>query len=151
MLFSRLLALDPATIDPTALAQRKPAPPSATELARRHATLSGAVVAEIGPQLARKQRYGEDLERELTLVKARWPEIIGRIGAIMLPVATIERALTEAGCPDRPSRIGCPPDRAIRALTVCRDIRDRYVALDLIDDLGLLETWAADAVHSAER
>lgn len=151
MLFERLLALDPATIDPAALAARKPAPPTLAELAARHGTLSASVVAEIGPQLARKQRYGEALERELTLVKARWPEIIERIGAVMLPVATIERALTEAGCPDRPSQIGCPPDRAIRALTTCRDIRDRYVALDLIDDLGLLETWAVDAVHTAER
>jgi len=83
-------------------------------------------------------------------VKDRWPEILERIGQAMLPVSTIEKALREAGCPDRPSQIGCSRERAIHALTVCRDMRDRYVALDLMDDLDLLESWAIDAVAAAE-
>jgi glycerol-1-phosphate dehydrogenase [NAD(P)+] len=148
MLFQRLLTIDPATIDPAALAAKKSTPTS--EFAHRHHTLGSGVVAEIAVQLNRKQRYGADLERELTLVKERWPAILDRIGQVMLPVSTIEKALRDAGCPDRPSQIGCTRERAIHALIVCRDMRDRYVALDLMDDLGLLQGWAHDAVAAAE-
>jgi len=152
MLFERFLAIDPATIDPTALAAlaAKKHAPTASDFATRHRTLGAGVVSEIGIQLARKQRYGADLERELTLIKDRWPTIFDRIGQVMLPVATIEKALREAGCPDRPSQIGCTIERAIHALIVCRDMRDRYVALDLMDDLGLLEAWAHEVVTAAE-
>ena len=38
----------------------------------------------------------------------------------------------------------------MHTLRVCRQMRDRYVALDLMDDLGLLEGWAADVVARAE-
>ena len=150
MLFERLLALDPATIDPDALAQRKPAFDRQT-LDQQHASLSPSIVDEIAIQLQRKQRYGAELATELALVKARWPQIVDRIGRVMLPVTTIEQALRDAGCADKPSDIECDRDRAIHALRVCREIRDRYVALDLMDDLGLLEGWAAEAVDRAQR
>lgn len=150
MLFERLLALDPTTIEPAALARAK-APFARDAFAARHGTLSAGVVDEIAAQLARKQRHGAALEEELALVKARWPVILDRIGKAILPVSAIERALRDAGCVDRPSQLGCDRERAIHALTVCRDMRDRYVALDLMDDLGLLAGWAADAVDRAER
>lgn len=150
MLFEKLLSLDPTTIDPRALAAKKPTFDRAA-LETHHATLSPSIRDEIAAQLQRKQRYGAELETELTLVRERWPQILDRIGRVMLPVATIEKALTEAGCAVRPSDIGCERERAIRAVTVCREIRDRYVALDLMDDLGLLAGWAEEAVDRAER
>lgn len=149
MLFERLLALDPATIDPVALSARKPAFDAAA-LDSAHGSLSPSIRGEIAVQLQRKQRYGNALREELELVKARWPQIIDRIGRVMLPVATIEKALAEAGCATRPSDIGCGRERAIHAVAVCREIRDRYVALDLMDDLGLLAAWAEDAVARTE-
>lgn len=151
MLFERLLALDPASIDPAALAARRPDPSALTALIARHRDLRPAVVAEIAAQLQKKQRTGDALLAELTLVKERWPEIRARIAQVMLPLSAIETALADAGCLDRPSQIGCSPERAVHTLTVCRHMRDRYVALDLIDDLGLLEGWAAEVVAAAER
>lgn len=68
----------------------------------------------------------------------------------MLPVATIERALAEAGCVDRASAIGCDLPRLVHTLNVCRDIRDRYVGLDLMDDLGLLAAWAPEVARRSE-
>lgn len=149
MLFERLLALDPTTIDPARLAARRPTFDIAG-LRARHQHLRPPVVDAVVAQLERKQRFGEDLCAELTRVRNRWPEIVARIGAVMLPVSTIDRALAEAGCPDRPSAIGCDRERAIHTLQVCRHMRDRYVALDLIDDLGLLDAWAVAAVDRAE-
>lgn len=151
MLFERLLALDPAAIDPGALAARRASREDLLDaLPRIHPGLRADVVGEIRAQLIKKQRFGAELRDELALVKARFGEIRERIAAVMLPVATIEKALREAGCAERPSQIGCDRGRAIRTLRVCRHIRDRYVALDLLDDLGLLEDWAEDAVMRAE-
>lgn len=150
MLFERLLALDPATIDPHALAARRPDASALDALTSKHLTLRPEVVAEIRQQLTKKQKLGAELAAELALVKARWPEISARIGAVMLPSAAIEKALGEAGCVDRPSHIGCDRERAIHTLRVCRHMRDRYVALDLMDDLGLLDGWAEGVVDLAE-
>jgi len=150
LLFERLLALDPATIDPAALAARRPDPSALDALTSKHTTLRPEVVSEIRRQLERKQKLGPELAAELALVKARWPDLRARIAAVMLPAATIERALADAGCVDRPSALGCARDRAIHTLRVCRHMRDRYVALDLMDDLGLLDGWAADVVDLAE-
>jgi hypothetical protein len=152
MLFERLLALDPAAIDPESLAARRATagPANIDALIARHDALRPEIVAEIRRQLETKQLLGDALVAELTLIRERWGDIVRRIGAVMLPVATIEKALREAGCPDRPSAIGCDRDRAIHTLRVCRHMRDRYVALDLIDDLGLLDDWATAAVDRAE-
>jgi glycerol-1-phosphate dehydrogenase [NAD(P)+] len=154
MLFERLLAFDPATLDEARIDalvhQRGEKDAMLAALPAVHGGLRADVVKEVAIQLERKQRFGDALRKELTLVRERWPEIHARIASVMLPVATIEQALTEAGCPDRPSQIGCDRDRAIHTLRVCRQIRDRYCALDLIDDLGLLEAWAAEAVDRAE-
>lgn len=151
MLFARLLAVDPATIDPVALAARRGTKDDfLVALRREHARLSPGVIGEIEAQILRKQKFGDELVAELTRVKDRWSEITQRISAATLPVATIEKALREAGCVDRPSAIGCDAARAIHTLRVCRHLRDRYCALDLIDDLGFLDTWAAQAVTTAE-
>jgi len=150
MLFERLLALDPASIDPDALAARHPDLSAIDALTSQHPTLSPPIVGEIQQQLRRKQKVGADLAAELAKVKALWPEILGRIAPVMLTVSAIEKALADAGCVDRPSALGCDQDRAIHTLRVCRQMRDRYVALDLLDDLGLLDGWAEAAVLRAE-
>lgn len=145
LLFERLLSIDPESIDAARLATLKPDASWLDERMARHATLTPDVVAEVRAQLAKKQRLGPDLAVELALVKAQWPEIKERLGAVMLPVATIDKALSDAGCAERASDIGCDRARLVHTLEVCRDIRDRYVGLDLMDDLGLLggpDGWA---------
>lgn len=150
MLFEQLLALDPATIDPAALAARRPDASAIDALTSKHSTLSLAIVGEIKLQLTKKQKLGPELAAELAKIKALWPDILARIAPVMLSVSAIEKALADAGCVDRPSAIGCDRERAVHTLRVCRQMRDRYVALDLMDDLGLLEGWAEAAVTRAE-
>jgi len=150
MLFERLLAIDPATIDPDALAARRHDASAIDALISKHSTLSPDIVAEIRRMLVKKQKLGPDLAAELSKVKAHWLDILARIGPVMLGVSAIEKALADAGCLDRPSALGCDRARAIHTLRVCRQMRDRYVALDLMDDLGLLDEWAEDAVVRSE-
>jgi glycerol-1-phosphate dehydrogenase [NAD(P)+] len=149
-LFERLLAIDPATIDPKALAAKKPDASVYDGLAALHPGLDAATVGEVRTQLLRKQRFGAELEAELALVKARWPEIHARIGACFIGVAKIEKALRDAGCVDRASVMGCDRERLVHTLRVCRHIRDRYVAFDLMDDLGVLDAWAAEVADAVE-
>ncbi|MFO0746801.1 MAG: sn-glycerol-1-phosphate dehydrogenase [Myxococcota bacterium] len=153
MLFERLLTIDPEAIDPVALAARKPDAGWLDAVATRHPALTPAVIGEVRTQLAKKQKLGAELAEELALVKARWPEIKERLAAVMLPVATIEKALDEAGCVAKASDLGCDFARLVHTLEVCRDIRDRYVGLDLMDDLGQLagpDGWATAAARRTE-
>ena len=63
----------------------------------------------------------------------------------------LERALREAGCVTRASELGCDLPRLVHTLVVSRQIRDRYVAFDLLDDLGLLVPWAAEVAAETEQ
>ena len=62
----------------------------------------------------------------------------------------MEEALAAANAPAKPSALEVTREHAIRTLSVCREIRGRYVAMDLIADLGLLPTWAAEVVDAVE-
>jgi|GEM_PF-50666 len=149
-LFQRLLALDPATINPAQLAARKPDASIYADLSAAHPRLDADTVAEIQGQLLKKQRFGAELEAELTQIRDNWTTIQGRISACFIGVKRIETALAEAGCVATGAELGCDEARFIHTLRVCRQMRDRYVALDLIDDLGLLEGWAAAVVGEIE-
>jgi glycerol-1-phosphate dehydrogenase [NAD(P)+] len=151
LLFERLLELRPEDIDPDAAAARRPDASWLDGLPTLHPRLTPAVVEEVREQLQHKQRFGAALREEIASVKDRWPEIQAALADVLLPSRRIARALARAGAPDRPSRLGIGRDHAIRTLRVCRHIRSRYVALDLLDDLGLLETAAAEVVDAVER
>ncbi len=135
-LYEHLLAAPVDTLDVAAVVRH--ALPAARDLMAAHPLLTAAVVGEVREQWAAKQRLGAELRRELDDVRARWPEIRARLSAALVPAARIERALAQAGCPARPEDIGVDAEHAARTLRVCRQIRSRYVALDLLDDLGLL-------------
>jgi glycerol dehydrogenase-like iron-containing ADH family enzyme len=109
------------------------------------------VVDEVRAQLQEKQRFGDALRDEIRGVQRRWPQIQASLGEVLLPSRRIARALARAGAPDRPSRLGIGRDHAIRTLRVCRHIRSRYCALDLLDDLGVLHDAAAEVVDAVER
>jgi len=153
MLFEKLLSYDSKTIDPLARAQALSTHLTPEAFCARHAGFDDAVCDEARKLCERKEKVGHELAAELTVVAEKWPEIHARISAVMLPVATIEKALAEAGCPDRASELGCDLPRLIHTLEVCRDIRDRYVGLDLLHDLGVLageRGWAAEVARRSE-
>lgn len=150
MLFERLVATDLQAIDlDVAVAQR--AEGWSEPMEEQHPRLTRDVVAEVREQLALKQRTDGALRDELLDVQGRWTEIQGRIAEVLKPSTKMTSALRAAGAADRPSAIGVTREHAIHTLRVCRQIRGRYVALDLMDDLGLLHNWATEVVDAAER
>lgn len=150
LLFERLVAIDPRDIDPAALATRRE-PPSVEHLARIHPRLTSAIIEEVFEQIRAKQRTGKELEAELSDVKARWPQIVEELNAVLMPSQRITDALAQAGAADRPSALGVTREHAVAVQRHCRHIRSRYVGLDLLDDLGLLHDAAADVVDAVER
>ncbi|MCA9514211.1 MAG: iron-containing alcohol dehydrogenase, partial [Myxococcales bacterium] len=150
LLFERLVALEARDIHPVQCAQRRPDKAWLDRLGDVHDTLSAPVVAELRDQLAQKQLVAGELRAELERVRDRWPEIREKLRAVLMPAAEITEALRAAGCPDRASRIGVDAARAVKTLRVCRHMRNRYVAFDLMDDLGLLEGWAEAVVAETE-
>ena len=72
-----------------------------------------------------------------------WPAIRDRIAAVHRSVADLQRTLTAAGAPTRPSDLGWPVPFYRSAVTRARQIRSRYSFLDLAGDAGLLEAFAS--------
>ena len=79
-----------------------------------------------------------------------WPTVKERLAEVLVDPEDLARALREAGCPDRPSAIGVEREGLVRALMACRHTTDRYLPLDLLGDLGLLESWARAVAHDME-
>lgn len=151
MLFEKLVALEPEDIDPESAARRCPDPGWLDTLPELHPRLSAAVVQEVREQIAAKQEHGPALREELAQVRARWPEIRRTLRDVLVDSTRMTEVLASAGAAARPSDLGIELPHAIHTLRVCRHIRSRYVALDLIDDLGYLHDWATDVVTAAER
>ena len=150
MLFERLVALEPEAIDPQAAAARRPDPSWIDDIASVHPGLTPPVVDEVREQLAAKQRHGAELAAELADVRARWAEIRAALRSSLMPADRVTAALRAAGCTDRASGLGVNMAHLVRTLRVCRQIRSRYVGLDLMDDLGALDGWAADVAQASE-
>ncbi len=150
LLYERLVALDASAIDVAAAVARRPDDSWLASLGEVHDTLAPEIVAEIRDQLTTKQRHGDALAAELTSVRERWPTIQARLRETLMPAERLTRALREAGCVDRASGIGVGAERLVKTIRVCRHIRSRYVALDLIDDLNLLDRWAEEVAGATE-
>jgi glycerol-1-phosphate dehydrogenase [NAD(P)+] len=73
-----------------------------------------------------------------------WPEIRKRLGAVMLPLAEMERVMHAAGVPMRAETLGIDPGLYRRAVGHAHEIRDRYGFLDLAAQAGRLEGFAAE-------
>ncbi|MEM6292824.1 MAG: iron-containing alcohol dehydrogenase [Myxococcota bacterium] len=150
MLFERLVGLQTEDIDPDAAAARIPDAGYLDGLAERHHGLTPAVVEEVRAQIEAKQRTGAALRDELAHVKAQWPEIRETLRGVLMPSDRMRDALAAVGAPSKPSDLTVTREHAVRTLTVCREIRSRYVAMDLIADLGRLPTWATEVVDAVE-
>jgi glycerol-1-phosphate dehydrogenase [NAD(P)+] len=150
MLFEKLVALDAGEIDPEAAARRLPDDAWLDGLKAEHPDLTDAVIEEVREQIAAKQRHGAALRDELSGVRERWPEIQAALRSVLIESSRMADVLGLAGAPARPSDIGVSRPHAIRTLRVCRHIRGRYVALDLMSDLGRLHDWAREVVDAVE-
>ena len=145
LLYERLRALDPSTIDPEARAAALlPWPNYRRELQQRFGPLFDAVVAHAEPGYPSPQQLCARLER----LVARWDEVMQAVGQTLRTRASIEAELNAAQAPTRFSDLGVDRDRARRAILHSKDIRNRYTILHLAWELGTLEAWGQEALDA---
>lgn len=76
-----------------------------------------------------------------------WPVLVPRLRAQLLPAATLAQWLDECGGVSRPEALGIPLAKLAADYRRARLIRRRYTILDVLEDLGWLDT-AITAVMS---
>ena len=102
------------------------------------------------PDLGVKEAVGkwqtkDELRTMLAHVKDRWPEIVSRIRAQIVPSAEVERRLKAVGSPSRPAEIGIADDFAVRNARYAMLMRFRFNVLDFAMRIGKLDEFAAIA------
>ncbi|KQS59383.1 3-dehydroquinate synthase [Rhizobium sp. Leaf371] len=74
---------------------------------------------------------------------ALWPTLRAELNAFALPVAEMERLLSDAGGAMTAADLGLPVARYREAVIHSREMRNRYSFLDVAADAGILEDFAA--------
>ncbi|PYE23473.1 glycerol-1-phosphate dehydrogenase [NAD(P)+] [Rhizobium sp. PP-CC-3A-592] len=72
-----------------------------------------------------------------------WPTLRGELNAFALPVAEMEKLLSDAGGPRTSQDLGLPVARYREAVIHSREMRNRYSFLDVAADVGILADFAA--------
>ena len=97
----------------------------------------------------RKGEHWKEFEKKVPVLKVlstslilRWEKIRQKIFPTVYSPETVEKYLTEAGCPTHFSEIGVDRELACRTIMNARYIRDRVTVLDIADELGILRDVA---------
>jgi glycerol-1-phosphate dehydrogenase [NAD(P)+] len=110
-----------------------------------------ALVRHFGPALGRAcwtelapKRHDEDAAERLTArLAAGWDAWRRRLAGVARPSPQLADVLRRAGAPVTPEELGWTRPYYREAVTHARLIRNRFTFLDLADDAGLLEGFAA--------
>ncbi len=142
LLYERLRALSADDIDVDARVDALPDWEDYDQtLQERFGPLYDAVVQHARPGYPSP----EELRRRLTQLRDHWGELDDHVGNTLRTGQSLRQELLDADCPTLFSELGVDADRARRAITHSKDIRNRYTILHLGWELGLLDHWA-DAV-----
>lgn len=109
-----------------------------------------AVVAHFGPEtgaacwaeFAKKRLDTADAEALNARLEERWSDIVAALSAVMRPSHELRKILENAGAPTTPEALHWSADFYRGAVCHARELRNRYTALDLAGDAGLLESFA---------
>jgi glycerol-1-phosphate dehydrogenase [NAD(P)+] len=143
-LYERLRELDPSDIDIDARVDAlQDWGDYDTQLRERFGDLYSAVVKHAEPGYPDE----DELRRRLTKLVDEWDIIMEETSATLRTKQSLEDELVSAECPVRFSNLGVDRDRARRAITHSKDIRNRYTILHLAWELGLLDQWADAALE----
>ncbi|MFW5966501.1 MAG: sn-glycerol-1-phosphate dehydrogenase [Persicimonas sp.] len=143
MLYEKLRALDPSSIDIEARVDALPSWETYEETLReRFGPLFGAVVEHARPGYPSP----EELRGRLEQLVEQWDVIMQEVSETLRSYRSLEEELRAADCPVRFSELGVDADRARRAIAHSKDIRNRYTILHLAWELGTLDEWADQAI-----
>lgn len=89
----------------------------------------------------------EELNQRL---QTSWPTVVERLASVLRPADQLEQVLHAVGAPTRPEQLHWPAPLYRQAIRHAREIRNRYTALDLAADAGLLDGFARSATEGME-
>ncbi len=142
-LYERLMELEPDDIDIDArVAALLPWEDYEQMLRDRFGPLFEAVVKHARPGYPSKDELRARLER----LCDQWERLEDEVGRTLRTAQSLEDELASAECPIRFADLGVDFDRARRAVTHSKDIRNRYTILHLAWELGQLDDWADAAL-----
>jgi glycerol-1-phosphate dehydrogenase [NAD(P)+] len=122
-------------------------PPRVRPTKLDEATFAARFGADLGAlcwaAFAAKRLDAEAAARLEQRIAERWDCVVLALSAVTRRASELERVLVRAGAPRRPADLGWPADLYAKAVSHARFIRDRYTALDLAGDAGLLDGFAA--------
>jgi glycerol-1-phosphate dehydrogenase [NAD(P)+] len=134
-LWEKVLALDPAAIDPGALATAQPTDVQIEQWAVED--WGANIAAEVLAQWKQKSRPRDVVRAEIATFRDRLPEIREAVSNDLLPAATVAKAIRESGGPTGPEGMNAPIGEYRKALTRARFIRNRFTILDLAAEVGI--------------
>ena len=83
----------------------------------------------------------EDLSRQLTLLKTKWPLLKAHLEKQLLPAAEVKRRLQLVGAPVEPEAIGISRQRLRESFARAQRLRRRFTILDVAVRIGCLDRW----------
>jgi len=116
--------------------------PTKIDAADIYAHFGGETGAACVTEFAAKALDARAVEALNERIAARWDQMREAIGAVLRPVAVLERALIAAGAPTTAAALGWPAGFYRDAVLRARQIRNRFTFLDLAGDAGMLAGFA---------
>lgn len=135
-LWEKVLALNPVSIDPDALADAQPPNEQIEQWAIED--WGAEVAVEVIAQWKQKSRPRDVLRAEIAAFRDQLPQIRAALSKDLLPSSTVANAIRESGGPTTPEGMNAPIEEYHNALLRARYIRNRFTILDLAAELGAL-------------
>jgi glycerol-1-phosphate dehydrogenase [NAD(P)+] len=138
-----LLRQDLSRIAPAEVAARSPSPDTLrAEVASSFPLPFMAANAEI--EMAAKTADRQVVETRLRLLQKNWPQIAARLRQSLPAAETVRRWLEAAGAPSSAASLGISSTKHAQDYARARFIRRRFTGLDVLHDLGWLDTAVDD-------
>ena len=107
-------------------------------------TFAGTEFPDLGmKESVNKWQTKDELRDMLVRAKERWPDIVSRIHAQLIPSAEVERRLKAVGSPSCLAEIGVADDFVVRNTRYAMLMRFRFNVLDFAFRIGQLDAFAA--------
>ena len=138
-LYDWLLAQDLSGIDArTIVGNRASLAAEEAEIRRRFG--KGAIAERSIVEIRAKYPNDDTLLARIDHIKAIWPALRARLTEFLVPMPALRSMLRKAGVVTDPLQVGIGRAHHKNSVLSARFIRQRYTILDLLNDLGLLDS-----------
>ncbi len=136
LFYEQMMRIDMAKLDVDALCAAWPSKETVLQQVRTEfasSDFTDTAVRETGA----KYVDADQLRKQLDLLKEKWPEIVRRLSAQLIPGDEIKRRLSAVGAPVEPEQIGISRARLRDSFHKAYHIRRRFTVLDVATRTGL--------------